>query len=53
MGKKGGLLGDATGKNIPLVYLICATLIALLTVAASSRAPFRDFLAWELGDEPS
>ncbi len=49
----GGLLGDATGKNIPLIYLACATLIALLTVAASTRSPFRNFLAWEEGDEPS
>lgn len=49
----GGLLGDATGKNIPLVYFTCATLIALVTVVASFRAAFRDFLAWEQGAEPS
>ncbi len=44
----GGVVGDLTHKNIPLVAFGCATLAALATVAAVSRRSTRDFLAYEV-----
>ena len=43
----GGVLGDATGKNIPLVYLGCGSLIGLLVLAAAAHPALREFLSSE------
>jgi hypothetical protein len=46
----GGILGDATHKNIQLIYVASGALMILLVAIAASRPGFREFLAW---DEPS
>lgn len=43
----GGIAGDLSGKNIPLVAFSCAALAALAAVAAVSRPSTRAFLAYE------
>lgn len=43
----GGVLGDATGKNIPAIYVLSGALITLLVISASARPAFRRFLASE------
>ncbi|MDP3911399.1 MAG: MFS transporter [Gemmatimonadales bacterium] len=43
----GGLLGDATNKNIPLIYFACGALIGLLVVGAATRRTFHEFLEWD------
>ncbi|MEX2125295.1 MAG: MFS transporter [Woeseia sp.] len=41
----GGILGDATGKNLPLIYGTCGAGAAIVLIAASSSTAFRSFLA--------
>ncbi len=43
----GGFLGDATGKNIPAIYIFSGVLITLLVLSAAARPAFRRFLASE------
>lgn len=43
----GGILGDATSKNIPLVYSACGVLIGLLVLIASMGSGYREFLRWD------
>lgn len=43
----GGVLGDATGKNIPLLYGLAGGAVGLLGLCSSGFAPIRDFLAWD------
>jgi MFS transporter, DHA3 family, macrolide efflux protein len=47
----GGLLGDLTGRNIPLIYALCGGAPLLLCLFVSLRMSFRELLAWE--DVPS
>ena len=49
----GGLVGDLTRKNLPLIYGTCGALMIALTLLAATRAPFRRFLATETGDVAS
>ena len=47
----GGILGDLTDKNIPLIYGLCGGLIAASTIVLGVRRPVRAFLAFdESGD---
>ena len=41
----GGVAGDLTGKNIPLIYGICGACSLLLTFGLGTRRQVRDFLA--------
>lgn len=41
----GGIVGDLTGKNVPLIYAVCAVCAVLLVLGFSMRRDFRDFLA--------
>jgi DHA3 family macrolide efflux protein-like MFS transporter len=41
----GGFAGDLTGKNVPLVYSICAVLAMLVIVVTTSRRECREYLA--------
>jgi len=41
----GGVLGDATAKNVPLVYGGAGAAIGLLGLASAGLGPIRDFLA--------
>jgi DHA3 family macrolide efflux protein-like MFS transporter len=41
----GGILGDLTGKNIPLIFGGCGALSVLVTVALATRSECRKFLA--------
>ncbi len=41
----GGFLGDLTGKNVPLVYGVCAVLAVLTIVTTTFRRESRDYLA--------
>ena len=43
----GGILGDATHKNIQLIYVASGALMILLVAIAASRPDFRAFLAWD------
>ena len=43
----GGILGDLTNKNIPLIYGLCGGLIATSTIVLGARRPVRDFLAFD------
>ncbi len=43
----GGFLGDATGKNIPAIYILSGVLITLIVLSAAARPAFRRFLASE------
>lgn len=40
----GGMLGDLTGKNIPLVYGICGGLCTVTTLLLATRKECREFL---------
>ena len=42
----GGVLGDLTGKNLPLIYGLCGAMIALGTMLLGWRRPVREFLAF-------
>lgn len=44
----GGLLGDLTGKNLPLLWGLSGGAIALVTLGVSLRPAFREFLAQEI-----
>lgn len=41
----GGLLGDLTGKNIPLIYGMCGVSAAVVTLAAALSKELRLFLS--------
>jgi DHA3 family macrolide efflux protein-like MFS transporter len=41
----GGVLGDLTGKNIPLVYGVCGGLCTLVSLLLATRKECRAFLA--------
>ncbi len=41
----GGVVGDLTGKNIPLIYGVCAVIALVVTVIISTGRDLRDFLA--------
>ena len=41
----GGVVGDLTGKNIPLIYGVCAACSLLLTLGLGLRRDVREFLA--------
>ena len=41
----GGVVGDLTGKNIPLVYAVCGVCALLVTLGLGMRRAVRDFLA--------
>ena len=41
----GGLIGDLTGRNVPLVFAACGALATLVSVAATSHADVRRFVA--------
>jgi MFS family permease len=41
----GGLLGDLTDKNLPLIYVACGVLAALVTLIGARNRAFRGFLA--------
>ncbi|HET9226854.1 MAG TPA: MFS transporter [Thermoanaerobaculia bacterium] len=41
----GGVVGDLTGKNIPLIYGVCAACSLLLTLGLGFRRDVREFLA--------
>ncbi len=43
----GGLAGDLTNKNIPLIYGFCGGLAAVFTLIAALNSEFRTFLAKE------
>lgn len=43
----GGVVGDLTGKNIPLVYGVCGVLGVIVASAAFARPELRRFLAEE------
>jgi MFS family permease len=44
----GGMLGDATARNLPLIFAACGSGAAVVLVAASSSRSFRSFLATPL-----
>ncbi|HEY0783618.1 MAG TPA: MFS transporter, partial [Thermoanaerobaculia bacterium] len=46
----GGILGDLTGKNIPLVFGICGVSALVFTLSFMTRTAVREFLAYR--DEP-
>lgn len=41
----GGIAGDLTDKNVPLIIGVCAVLILLVTVVLGFRRPCREYLA--------
>jgi MFS transporter, DHA3 family, macrolide efflux protein len=41
----GGVVGDLTGKNVPLIIGVCAVLALLTVVLLAFRRPCREFLA--------
>lgn len=41
----GGVVGDLTGKNIPLVYSVCGGAALLATLVGAARRDLREFLA--------
>ncbi len=43
----GGVLGDLTGKNIPLIYGACGAMVALAAAILGVRRELLDFLAYE------
>ncbi len=42
----GGVVGDLTGKNVPLVYSVCGVLTVILILATCLRKDTREYLAW-------
>lgn len=43
----GGVVGDLTGKNVPLIYAVCGGLVALTALVLGTREGLRDYLSWE------
>ena len=43
----GGVIASVTGKNIPLIYVICGCCILILTLWGASSHLLREFLAYE------
>jgi MFS family permease len=41
----GGVLGDVTGKNLPLIFGVCGGAAALLSLLGALNRPLRGFLA--------
>lgn len=41
----GGIAGDLTGKNVPLIIGVCAVLVLLVTLGLGFRRPCREYLA--------
>ena len=41
----GGLAGDLTGKNLPLVFTTCGVLSLAISISALGRRSTREFLA--------
>lgn len=41
----GGVVGDLTGKNIPLVYAVCGGAALLTSLVGAARRDLREFLA--------
>jgi MFS transporter, DHA3 family, macrolide efflux protein len=41
----GGVAGDLTGQNTPLLYAVCGTLTTCATLFFATRRPLREFLA--------
>jgi MFS family permease len=41
----GGVAGDLTGQNTPLLYALCGTLTTCATLLFATRRPLREFLA--------
>jgi DHA3 family macrolide efflux protein-like MFS transporter len=46
----GGVIGDLTGRNIPLIYGTCGIILIVLSVILSLLRPFRRFLSGETED---
>lgn len=44
----GGILGDATDKNVPLIYGSCGALMALSTLLLGTSRYVREFLAYRV-----
>ncbi|HEV2856563.1 MAG TPA: MFS transporter [Thermoanaerobaculia bacterium] len=42
----GGIVGDLTGKNVPLIYSVCGALTVIVILATCLRADTREYLAW-------
>lgn len=42
-----GVVADLTGQNIPLIYIACGVIAALLALAISTNQGFRHYLAYE------
>ncbi len=42
----GGILGDLTDKNLPLIFGLCGGLIVVATLLLGLRRPVREFLAF-------
>ncbi len=47
----GGIMGDLTGKNVPLVYGICGALTVIVILATCFRRDTLDYLAWGRRDQ--
>ncbi len=46
----GGLAGDLTGKNLPLLCGLCGGFVLLATAVFGLRRPVREFLAFSVSD---
>ena len=46
-----GVIADLTGQNIPLIYISCGGISAILTIMVSISRDFRDYLAYEPKEE--
>jgi MFS transporter, DHA3 family, macrolide efflux protein len=42
-----GILADLSGKNIPLIYMACGVVMAVLTIFAASSIAFRNYIGAE------
>lgn len=42
-----GIVADLVDQNVPLIYIVCGGITAVLSLAVSFSRPFRDFLAYE------
>lgn len=49
----GGVVGDLTGKNIPLVYGTCGALTVTVILATCLRRDTREYLAWGREERPA
>ena len=43
-----GLVADLTGKNIPLIYMICGGAMTLLSIALATNREFRELVALKM-----